>query len=279
MLIDNLNKTITKAETEKIKNTYILRNLLKETLQHYVLDFIYSSLWGTDFIFTGGTCLRFCFDLPRLSEDLDFDIKNYKKFSINDFCESLSNYFVKTHQYKDFSYKIAKNKMQVYLKFPIMEALDLRKNSSESPILFLRLDINPLGSNYFSEEVTLISKDNFNFIIKRYSLADLFASKISAVLERTYKKGKGDIVTFKGRDYFDLIWFLQKKIQPNYQRLEDIIGVKKDQLIKAVDKKVAKINIKYLKEDLQPLFKESGFVDKFCNSFNDLYQTNRYLLA
>ncbi|MBU0579152.1 nucleotidyl transferase AbiEii/AbiGii toxin family protein [Patescibacteria group bacterium] len=51
-----------------------VRNLLKESLQYYVLNYVYNSAYAEQLLFKGGTCLRFCFDLPRLSEDLDFDI-------------------------------------------------------------------------------------------------------------------------------------------------------------------------------------------------------------
>lgn len=278
MLIDNLKKIVKKKSADSLTSKLFLRNLLKESLQFFVLDYIYSSSWGKDFLFTGGTCLRFCFDLPRLSEDLDFDIKNYDSFDIEVFCQSLSDYFKKKLQYKNFSYKIAKNKMQVYLKFPIMEELGLKKNSAESSILFLRLDLNPVVASNYNEEVSLISVDNFNFIIKRYSLPDLFASKLSAIIERTFAKGKNNQITFKGRDYFDLIWFLQKKVEPDGKRIKEIIGFDRDQLLKEIDQKISQINTDYLKEDLLPLFQDSKFVDNFCNSFQKLYQNGRSIL-
>jgi len=278
MLIDNLKKIVKKKSADSLTSKLFLRNLLKESLQFFVLDYIYSSSWGKDFLFTGGTCLRFCFDLPRLSEDLDFDIKNYDSFDIKVFCQSLSDYFKKKLQYKNFSYKIAKNKMQVYLKFPIMEELGLKKNSAESSILFLRLDLNPVVASNYNEEVSLISVDNFNFIINRYSVSDLFASKLSAIVERTFAKGKNNQITFKGRDYFDLIWFLQKKVEPDGKRIKEIIGFDRDQLLKEIDQKISQINTDYLKEDLLPLFQDSKFVDNFCNSFQKLYQNGRSIL-
>ena len=277
MLLDRLKKITKKEIIADSVGKLFLRNLLKESLQYYVLDYVYSSAWGSSFLFKGGTCLRFCFGLPRLSEDLDFDIKNYKEFNLKKFCQSLSDYFIKKLQFKEFGLKVAKNNQQVYLKFPLMDQLGLKENNSESPILFLRLDLNPVDSNIYQEEISLITDDDFNFIIKRYALTDLFASKLAAILERTFKKGKGDIITFKGRDYFDLIWFLQKNIKPNFLRLENITGVKKNQLIKKIDNKVNQINLDYLKEDLLPLFRKRDFVNSFCNSFSELYQTNKNL--
>ena len=78
MIIDNL-KTV--LDQNQNKNSLYLRNLLKEQLQFYLLNYIYTSQYGDTFIFKGGTCLRVCFDLPRLSEDLDFDVEDFSDFN------------------------------------------------------------------------------------------------------------------------------------------------------------------------------------------------------
>ncbi len=270
MLIDDLKIVVEKNKKER---KIFLRNLLKEKLQYYTLDYIYSSSWGKNFLFKGGTCLRFCFDLPRLSEDLDFDVKNYKNFDLNAFCEDLTYYFTKRLQIKDFNLKVSNNKQQVFLKFLIMEKLGLKENVAETNLLFLRLDIQPIDLKFYKEDVSLIAKSGFNFIVKRYSLADLFSSKIAAVLNRSFEKRGGE-VTFKGRDYYDLIWFLEKGISPNFKSLESITGLDRKSIFQKLDEKVKSINISYLKEDLFPLFKQKGFVDEFCNNFRILYKNN-----
>lgn len=272
MLIDDLKSTIKKREEGR---PGFLRNRLKEQLQYYTLDFIYSSDWGKRFLFKGGTCLRFCFDLPRLSEDLDFDIRAYQAFNLESFCQDLEDFFTKTLQIKQFSLKIAGNKQQVFLQFPIMTELGLRSNQTQSNILFLRLDIQGVDSKIYQEEVSLISEPNFNFVIKRYSLPDLFSSKIAAILTRSFKKGKDNQITFKGRDYFDLIWFLEKGVGPNLKRLTAITGLKEKDISQKLDQKVTKIKTKYLKEDLLPLFSSEKYVDEFCRNFQKLYQKHR----
>jgi len=272
MLIDDLKLTI---EKEKKARPGFLRNLLKEQLQYYTLDFVYSSDWGKRFLLKGGTCLRFCFDLPRLSEDLDFDIQNYAAFNLKNFCQDLENYFAKTLQVRRFNLKTAGNKKQVFLQFPIMSELGLPSGQAQSDILFLRLDIQGVDSKIYQEEISLISKPNFNFIIKHYSLPDLFSSKIAAILSRSFKKGKNDQITFKGRDYFDLIWFLEKGIRPNLKRLTAITGFKEKEISQKLNQKVVKIETKYLKEDLFPLFPSEKYVDEFCRNFQKLYQKHR----
>ncbi len=273
MLVDDLKAVVedNKGSVDKI----FLRNLLKETLQYYVLDYIYTSTWGDRFLFKGGTCLRFCFDLPRLSEDLDFDFKNYEDFKLDLFCRDIEDYFGRKLQYKDLEIKVTGNQKQVKLKFPIMEDIGLKKDKSETNLLFLRLDMSPVDCETYEDEISLISRYDFNFVINRYSLPDLFSSKIAAILTRTFTKGKGSRVTFKGRDYFDLIWFLERGVQPNFERLEEITGFDKESALRELDEKVSEVNVNYLKEDLAPLFREKGFVDKFAGNFEKFYEDNR----
>ena len=277
MLIDDLKIVISRNKGE---NPLYLRNLLKEVLQIYTRSFVYTSIYADKFLFKGGTCLRFCFDLPRLSEDLDFDIKNYPDFSLEKFCREIERYFVEKLQFRDFSLKVAGNNKEIFLKFPVLEKIGLASNLSESDILFLRLDISPTDSNVFNEEISLKTTYDFSFVIKRYSLEDLFASKIAAVLLRTFRKGKGEEVTFKGRDYFDLIWFLEKGIKPNLERLKDLVKIDSgENILKELDKKVELVKENYLKEDLLPLFKDTSFVDNFISGFKQLYKQKRDLLV
>ena len=272
MLIDDLKKTVT--DNKNIGNALLLRNLLKEALQFYTLNYIYNSKYGVDFLFKGGTCLRFCFDLPRLSEDLDFDIKNIQSFKPEVFMQDVANYFIGTRQFKEFKIKMAGNKREIFLQFPVMRELGL-SGIGESNILFLRIDLSGVDSKYYTQEVSIKSVFDLSFVITRYSLADLFASKITAIIKRTFQKGKGDIVTFKGRDYYDLIWFLERGITPNWERALDILKLKEiKEVIKLLDNKVESIKTEYLREDLLPLFKEVTFVDNFSKNFKELYREN-----
>ena len=93
MVIQNLKSVLIK--NKDITNRTYLRNLLKEELQVFVLYFIYTGK-HKDLIFTGGTCLRKFYNLPRLSEDLDFDIKD-KDFDFLKFQSDLKNYFIKDY--------------------------------------------------------------------------------------------------------------------------------------------------------------------------------------
>lgn len=278
MIIESLKSVV--LQNKNGTDQMFLRNLLKEALQFYVLNFVYTSVYGGKLLFKGGTCLRVCFDLPRLSEDLDFDIKDFNSFEIEKFINDLSKYFSEGLQYKNMRMKLAGNKRQLFLKFPVMEQLGLRKTRTESNDLFLRLDLSPIDSSNFSEEISIKASYDFTFLVKRYSLPDLFSSKIVAILKRSFIKGKTGLITFKGRDYFDLIWFLQRGVRPNFDRLRDILKINDEkEILKLLDKKVELLKEEYLKEDLLSLFRDKKFVEDVVNNFKSLYNQERLKLV
>ncbi|MBI3559080.1 nucleotidyl transferase AbiEii/AbiGii toxin family protein [Candidatus Gottesmanbacteria bacterium] len=174
-------------------------------------------------------------------------------------------------QLKSFSVRTAGNGRQIFLQFPVLKSLGLA-TQNDSDILFLRLDLAPIDSNFYTEEVSVKTAKKLSFIVKRYSLPDLFASKIAVILKRTFKKGKNNLITFKGRDYFDLIWFSEKGIVPNYKRLENIVGKSKKEVLAELKNKVSLIKPEYLQEDLNPLFSDQKFVTDFCKNFKNLYK-------
>jgi predicted nucleotidyltransferase component of viral defense system len=183
MIVEELKFVFDK---NKDKNALYLRNLLKEQLQYYVLNFIYNSLYGEKFLFKGGTCLRFCFDLPRLSEDLDFDVKDFSSFDYQIFIKDLKEYFVSKLKYKDFEVKVSGKNRLIYLKFPILKKIGfpLEKEKPSENILFLRIDLSEVLGKNFKEEISLKSTWDFSFLIKRYSLSDIFSGKLASILSR-----------------------------------------------------------------------------------------------
>jgi predicted nucleotidyltransferase component of viral defense system len=275
MFIDNLKQ---KYLQNKTQNFMVIRNVLKETIQLYILDFIYKSSWGETFIFKGGSCLRFCFSLPRLSEDLDFDIENYKAFSLGEFIIDLGNYFQKTLQYKNTTIKLAGNQRTIYLKFPILSDLGIKIKKSESNVVIIRLDLAPAIGKSYQTEVSIKTTPSLSLLIKRYSLPDLFAGKLSAILTRETMEGKIKKERFKGRDYFDLIWFMEKKVRPNWQYLKEVTSLSKQEALKTIEQKISKVSKKILKDDLVPFFHDQRFINQFIDNFQTLYKNYQRVL-
>lgn len=97
-------------------NKLYQRNLKKEKLQDYILNFVYNNRKFKRLIFTGGTCLRKIYGLNRLSEDLDFDYTD--DFNINDFSKEIEKYLISKEKFTNVELKIANNQKTVFIKFP-----------------------------------------------------------------------------------------------------------------------------------------------------------------
>lgn len=271
MLIENLKSVVEESKRKNLAKSLTI-NLLKEVLEYYVLNYIYSSNYGKKMIFTGGTCLRICYGLNRLSEDLDFD--QIEPINKQQLIDSLLKYFRSDWQYKQIEANISGVGGKIYLKFPILAELGLVDNKSEMKKLFIKVEIDKNPSTKYQADITPISQYGFNFLVRSYDLPTLMANKINAVLNRTWQsKSK---ITFKGRDYYDLLWFLQNGIKPNMDRLKDLTGISsKKELVKKLEQNIAKINPSYLKEDLINLFEDQRYIKELIKNYSFLI--NKYL--
>ena len=265
-------KRITQELKGKNIRAEVIKNYLKEYLQLVVLEFIYSSDYQ-DLIFTGGSCLRFCYGLNRLSEDLDLDVS--KKIDKQKLKKELLKYFKEKLKYQDLEASISGKSQKIYLKFPLLENLNLVK-SGESKKLYLKLEIEKTSNKKFKTEKTPVIQKNFSFFVNNYDLPSLMSGKIAALLKRSFKKGKGDKITFKGRDYYDLISYLSKAVVPNMPYLKELTGLSDlEAVFKALDKKIKKINLVYLRQDIESLFENRAFVEQFTRNFKTLYQKRK----
>lgn len=266
-----LNDLKTVYLQNKDQNAMYVRNLLKERILYYVLHFISQSKWGKSLIFKGGTCLRIFFDLPRLSEDLDFDLEDQNLFDMGEFIDGIKNYFLTAVKYPSLEIKLAGNKKTLYLKFPILNELGLSINPADSNIIFVRIDIAGVEGSKYSTEISQKSTSSFSLLIKRYSLDDLMAGKISAILTREKIEGKVKIERTKGRDYYDLIWYLEKNIEPNWEYLTQITGLSKKEVLDKLGNKIKSVDAQIIEDDLIPFFQDNNFVKAFSEHIKEIY--------
>ena len=260
-------------------NSLFVRSALKEALQDYVLNFVYNDPNYKTMIFTGGTCLRKIYGLPRLSEDLDFDFA--ESFSVEDFAEKVKAYFVGELQYKDIAATVSGGGQTVFLKFPVLRELGVAKNSGDSPILFVRCDFSKETIGVFTTEVNSVSTEEFTFFALSYDLPTLFANKIMAFLERDFFGGKEQAISFKGRDLFDLVWFLEKskksdwQLKPNWDRLTKGLRIDNfNEIVTLIVKKVESIDKKDVQRDLLPFIESPQTLENFSDNFASLIKEN-----
>jgi len=249
----------------------VIRNYLKEYLQYPVLDFIYNGEEYNDFIFIGGSCLRVCFEGPRLSEDLDFDLpaEAWKKFDIKIFAERIATVF-RTKYLLPLEVRTQSN-YRIYLKFSVLKELGLA-GKMESDFLFVKIELNQSRYPVLAIEKTPIAKFGYNFMAQNYKLPFLMVGKLGALFQRLWFKGAENEIDIKGRDFFDFFWYLQNKIEPDWVALQELIGIAnktdlKNKVLDLIDKRVTEQKLAF---DLINFFPDQMFVETFCKNYKEL---------
>ena len=243
------------------------RVLLKEALQAYVLDYLYNHPSFRHLNFYGGTCLHVVYGLNRLSEDLDLD--NSAGVDLSHLREDLLGFFQKTVGYPEAGASIQQGAAginRITLKFPILNLLGLSASSNEA--LHLKVEV----SNHRQVAVikqTPVFYHGRSFVPAHFSLETMMAGKMLACLERNFQRGKEGAL-IKGRDFYDLLWFMQMQVRP----LEDKLSKEGKEpyttqtAMLALREKVESIKKKDLSEDLMPLFESAAFVQAWIEAFH-----------
>jgi predicted nucleotidyltransferase component of viral defense system len=191
----------------------------------------------------GGTCLRFVYRVERFSEDLDFDLikggLNYKELA-----ELIEKKLRELGFSVDTSVKKRENVITVNVKFSgVMKEMGLSVMDDQK--LKIKFEIDPNPRENIKYESRYISAYGKSFNIISNSLETLFAQKIVAIVFRPYQKG---------RDFYDLVWFLsQKKIEPNYKILKEKgIEIKnRQELVRFLEDQARKSDLKQAAKDVE----------------------------
>ena len=179
---------------------------LREVVQEIGLAGLYRAGFFNEAAFYGGTCLRIFHHLPRFSEDLDFSLlKSNPGLDMSPYLQTLSEEFASLGIKVEM--KLKKKAIQtaitsVFLKTSTMiMQLDVATNKPVK--IKFEVDTDPpLG--FATEEKLLLQP--FSAYVKCFILADLFAGKMHALLFRQWQQ------RVKGRDWFDLVWYVQQSI-------------------------------------------------------------------
>jgi len=278
-------KNIVQIGRNKNASAEYIKIELKEMLIYYTLNFIYNSPKWNKLIFGGGTALKIIGRTARLSEDLDMDYLG-RNFDSDKFLIDLRGYF-KQLGFDNISYAAKKNGKIIILKFSVPQRLGFVENTpwkkcpwgmkSESDLLYLKIEIEKNKYSAYGIKATPIAKDNLFFVVKNYDLETLFANKIGAILGRRDKvfQNKFD---FKGRDFYDLIWFLKKGIKPNLRRVRQIIKAEQGKAIKKYDdiwklirKMIENIDTKGICADMKNLTESPEGIKQLTDNYLEIY--------
>lgn len=221
------------------------RDVLREYLQTQILKVLSLGSHGEVISFLGGTSLRFIHNIERFSEDLDFDLVKKDGFSIDALGQELKKELERLGFALDIKVKTTENIHIIYLKFKgILQEFGFRLPKDEKFFIKFEIDFSPYSS--IKTETKFVDSFNERFPILINTLPTLFAQKIIALKMRPYQKG---------RDFYDLVWFLaQKNIEPNYAIFEEKnIAVKnKQELITELQKIISTKDLKQATKNVSP---------------------------
>lgn len=205
--MQNLTKIIKDAKKNGIDDNGVL-NLIREYLQVLILKAIYQSKYGSGLSFMGGTCLRICHDLKRFSEDLDFALdKKISGYSFQELNEIIVSFLKNTDFEVDLKVSDEKVVQKSFIRVgKVLHLFGVSALESQKIHVKLEIDTNPVKVGNNELETFFVTKFNEMFPILKHNDETLFAGKVCAVFNREY---------VKGRDFYDLLWYLNRKQKIN----------------------------------------------------------------
>src|SRR3989338_6093776 len=250
-----------------------LRNALKEEIQFYVLNFIYHHPEYNKWIMYGGSALRIIHGLDRMSVDLDFEVpEKITKNLLEELKKEIEEHFSGAYNTPAgfLTAKIVSGR-GLLLKFNAGEALSLGHPSNQ---VHVKIDLNHFTAPKTVTERRPINRDQLSFVIMTYNMSTLMASKVAAIFLRGTRGVGKAFYEEKGRDIYDLLWYMNNKIVPDldYLTAKDVEEAK--DLRTLFDKLTVKMNAvsdANLKQDLLPLFVNRTYVENWLKNWRESY--------
>ena len=190
-------------------------NVLRESLQWEILAAMHRAEAFREVAFVGGTCLRLIHGLKRFSEDLDFSARaGDRVFFLEGFPKELGR-FLESRGFGDAEVSVGKSHGAVrslWVRFPgVLKEVGASPIASQKIGIKLEFDLNPPPGADFAIQVV---SSPAMMAVGLHDLPSLMAGKLHAVLARSYTKG---------RDWYDLLWYLGKRVEPNIDFLQNAL--------------------------------------------------------
>jgi predicted nucleotidyltransferase component of viral defense system len=242
----------------------------KDYLITYILGYIYGHKDYRKLVFYGGTCLRVVYGLNRLSEDIDTD--NKAKINLENFGNDLQK-FVKGLLGEEVLVHTQTGEggiSRFVIKMPILYELGLSPLKSEK--LHIKVEVSSHNQTY-NKEITTKLRNGVSMTIAHFDKPSLMAGKMIACMERVFRKGVTSAMV-KGRDWYDLWWYLSQGVVPNEEKLraDSTDGVGVDEAWEIIRSQIKKLKRRDLEVDLVPFFTDQVFINEWLDNFPDYFE-------
>lgn len=246
------------------------KDALREVMQEIALAGLERGGFFNKAAFYGGTCLRIFYGLPRFSEDLDFSLLAVEPdFSFEPYFNRLIEEFAAL----GFEVEITQRKKAQ--QTAVVSAF-LKKNTSiydvtvaGEKILKIKFEVDTQPPLKFSTEEKLLLQPH-SFYVKCFSLEDLFAGKVHALLFRQWKN------RIKGRDWFDFEWYVRRGATLNLTHFAErakqsghwqspTLGEQEFRLL--LTQKIKSLDIENAKLDVLPFIEDAKILDIWSQNY------------
>ncbi len=192
------------------------RNVAREYLQARILSVLQREGAMIPLAFHGGTALRFLYGIPRYSEDLDFALE--RESSGYDFRAYLCA--IQT-EFSGEGYTVTlkvNDRKVVHSAFVRFSGLlyELGLSPHQDEVLAVKVEVDTRPPDGAGLETTFVRRYVL-LQLQHHDRASLLAGKVHALLQRPY---------FKGRDVYDLLWYLSDSTwpEPNLHLLRNALA-------------------------------------------------------
>ena len=256
---------------------------LREIMQEIALAGLQRAGFFEKAAFYGDTALRIFYGLNRFSEDMDFSLLEINpEFSLDKYLDAI------VIEFESLGMKISVREKQkttqsniesAFLKSEtiwkelVLEDIIPQNGLDQIANIKIKLEVDirpPLG---FETEERLLLKP-FSFYVKCFTVSDLFAGKMHALLFRKWKNN------VKGRDWYDMEWYIKKGIALNLKhfilRARDSGDWQKETITEGefrglLNTKIDEVNLNRVKADINRFIPDPNVIDIWSSKyFHDL---------
>ena len=271
----------------KMLERYPLNNLedhllaLREILQEIALLGLWRSKFFDKAAFYGGTALRILHGLDRFSEDLDFSLlMPFKDFELKAYLDALQKEIAafgfdmrvesssKPSQSQISSAFLKANTINQLLVIQTPEEMVRRLHRER--VLKIKLEVDTDPPEGFETETRYLLHP-IPFAVRTYTLPDLFAGKMHALLCRRWKNRS------KGRDWYDLVWYTANHpklhlfhLEQRMRQSDDWSGpapLSSDGFKQLLRSTIGNLDINQVRTEVEPFVKQPGQLEIWSHNF------------
>jgi len=198
----------------EIKTNEQKRNATHQVMQEITLAGLYRGGFFDKAAFYGGTCLRIFHELPRFSEDMDFSlIGKDDKFDLESYFPSIIEEFKAAGRDVVINRKEKKKETKVESAFlkDNTAIYDVKFKTEKDLKIKIEVDIDPPLGFTTEQKLSLMP---FSFMTRCFTLPDLYAGKMHALIFRNWK------TRVKGRDWYDFEWYVRQNVPLDFTHLQ-----------------------------------------------------------